>query len=151
MKTPNPEFFTQGGKKIAIDKASKFFRITITLEHLADLIAYMYDLKEIGVIDKNVDFAWTCSLFDLIIFAEIIENEVDFLDYLEKRIPLYQRAELHFSDEIDLLGHFLEHDLEFDEEMISKLTFFRLNKFSEDIDNYFERGGKKPIRKKKNT
>lgn len=149
MNSSSPEFKTEDGKNVLIDKSSKFYRITITLEHLADLIAYMYDLKEIGVIDKNIDFAWTCSIFDLMIFSEIIENEEDFMDYLDKRIPLYKRSELHFQDEIDLLGYFLEKNLEFDEKMIKGLTTFQLNKYSADIDKYFEKGGIKPKRKKK--
>ncbi|MPT33865.1 MAG: hypothetical protein E2604_01950 [Flavobacterium sp.] len=148
MNNDMPEFVSEDGTKVIINKDSKFFRITITLEHLADLVAYMYDLKEIGVIDKNIDFAWTCSLFDLLIFSEIIDNEEDFLDYLEQRIPLYQRSEMEFQDEIDILGYFLEHDLVFDEKMISRLSSFRLNKYGSSIDNYFEKGGAKPIRKK---
>jgi hypothetical protein len=88
---------------------------------------------------------------DLIIFTEILENETDFMDYLDKRIPLYKRSELNFQDEIDLLGHFLEHDLVFDENMINNLTNFQLIKFSSKFDEYFENWGNKPERKGKNS
>lgn len=145
---PKAVFYTSSGKKIYIDNSLPIFRVTITLEHLSGLISYMYDLKEIGVIDKNVDFAWTCSIFDLIIFSEIIENESDFIEYLEKRIPLYQRPEMSISDEIDLLGYFLEEGLQFDEELLKGVTNFKLNKYSSDIDDYYERGQPKPKRKK---
>lgn len=144
----SPEFYDVKGNVIKIDKSKKIFRITITMEHLAGLIAYMYDLKELGIIDKKIDFAWTCSIFDLMIFSEIIENESDFIEYLEKRIPFYQRPELNFHDEIDILGHFLESGLNLDEDLIKGLTSFQLNNFSSDIDNYFEEGEPKPKRKK---
>jgi hypothetical protein len=150
-ESDDPIFYDSTGTKIHIDKGKKTYRITITLEHLGDLIAYMYDLKELGIIDKNVEFSWTCSVFDLIIFTEIIESETDFMNYLDKRIPLYKRSELNFQDEIDLLGHFLEHDLIFDEDMLKNLTNFQLNKYSSKIDEYFEKGGNKPTRKSKNS
>lgn len=142
----SPVFYDKENE-ITVDKSKKMFRITITMEHLADLIAYMFDLKELGIIESDVDFAWTCSVFDLLIFAELIESEDDFIEYLDKRIPLYQRPELNFQDEIDILGYFFEHDLEFDENLIKGLTSFQLNKFSADIDSYFEKGGTKPKRK----
>ena len=146
--SPQPEFYDDT-EVVYVDNSKKVFRITITLEHLADLIAYMFDLKELSVIDNEVDFAWTCSIFDLMIFSEIIDNEVDFIEYLEKRVPLYQRPELFFQDEIDVLGHFLKNSLVFDEELIHGLTNFQLYKYSEPIDAYFERRGAKPIRKQK--
>ncbi len=146
LENPQPSFYNKQNEVI-VDKSKKMFRITITMEHLADLITYMYDLKEIGVIDSNVDFAWTCSIFDLMVFSDVLETEQDFIDYLEKRIPLYRRPELEFRDEIDILGYFLEHDLEFDEKFIKGLTHFQLNKYSADIDNYFEKGAVKPKRK----
>lgn len=146
INTEEPAFYDKENE-IKIDKTKKMFRITITMEHLADLIAYMYDLKELGIIESGVDFAWTCSIFDLIVFSELIDSEKDFIDYLDKRIPLYQRPELNFHDEIDILGYFFEHDLEFDEELIKNLTSFQLNKYSAEIDEYFEKAGEKPKRK----
>ena len=147
LNTETPIFYDKENQ-IAIDKAKKIFRITITMEHLTDLIAYMYDLKELGVIEKDIDFAWTCSIFDLLVFSELMESEADFIDYLEQRIPLYQRPELYFHDELNILGYFFEHNLKFDEELIKDLASFQLNKYSVGIDNYFEQGGEKPKRKK---
>lgn len=146
LNTTKPVFKTSDGEEITIDKTKRIFRITITFEHLAGLIAYMYDLKELGVIDNNVDFAWTCSIFDLMIFSDILESENDFIDYLELRIKLYQRPEMTILDEIDLLGYFLEENLEFDESMIKDLTHFQLNGFADEINNYFEKSGVKPKR-----
>lgn len=142
----SPKFYDKK-TEVIVDKSKKMFRITITMEHLADLIAYMYDLKELGIIESGVDFSWTCSIFDLLVFSELIESENDFIEYLNKRIPLYKRPELNFHDELDILGHFFEHNLDFDEELIKGLKSFQLNKYSSAIDSYFEKGGPKPKRK----
>jgi hypothetical protein len=150
-KNENPIFINSDGSKIQVDKSKKTFRILITLDHLAGLVANMFDLKELGVIEKEVEFAWTCSMFDLIIFSEIIENENDFIDYLEKRIPLYKMPKIDPQDEINLLGYFLEHNLVFDEEKLKDLTTLQLQKFTSKIDAYFERRSSKPKRIIKNS
>jgi hypothetical protein len=144
---PNAFFYDQAGNKIFVDANKKSYRITVTLEHLASLISSLSDLKYLGIIDQKVDFAWTVSIYDLLIFSEILESEDDLIDYLDKRIPLYQRNQFQINDEIDFLGYFLDKKLIFDEKMVAGLQTFQLNQFSRDIDNYFEKGGIKPKRK----
>lgn len=146
--TASPDFYDGKGNSVTIDKSKKLFRITITLEHLSGYIANMHELKMLGVVEKDVEFAWTCSLFDLIIFSEIIENENDFIEYLEKRLPLYNNPHINVDDEIDFLGYFLDNDELVDKKALKKVSTYKLNKTSQDIDNYFQKGGPKPTRKK---
>ncbi|MDY3522018.1 hypothetical protein PG614_10285 [Riemerella anatipestifer] len=144
----NPHFFDDKKNLITIDKTKKTFRITITLEHLSGYIANMHELKMLGIVEKDVEFAWNCSLFDFMIFSEIIENEDDFIEYIEKRIPLYYNPSINVSDEIDFLGYFLETGELVDKKILKKASFFQLNKTSQEIDNYFQKGGVKPKRKR---
>lgn len=144
----SPEFYDNKGNPVNIDKSKKLFRVTVTLEHLSGYIANMHELKMLGILDNDVEFAWTCSLFDLIIFSEIIEKEGDFIDYLEKRLPLYTNPNFSVDDEIDLLGYFLEKGELVDKKSLKKVDNYKLNKTSQDIDNYFQKGGPKPQRKK---
>ncbi len=148
QENEHPCFYEKNGTSVPIDKKKKTFRVTITLDNLAGFLASMYDLKELNIIASNVGFCWNCSIFDLVVFSEILESETDFVEYLEKRIPLYARPELNFDDEIQLLGHFLENNLDLDENLIKELSGFTLNNFSEAIDNYFENNGPKPKRKR---
>lgn len=144
----SPEFYDNKGTIVVIDKTKKLFRITITLEHLSGYIANMHELKMLGIVQNDVEFAWTCSLFDLIIFSEILENEDDFIEYLEKRLPLYNNPDVNVDDEIDFLGYFLDNGELVDKKALKKVSTYKLNKTSEDIDNYFQKGGPKPKRKK---
>lgn len=146
--SPSSDFYDGKGNTITIDKSKKLFRITITLEHLSGYIANMHELKMLGVVDDDVEFAWTCSLFDLIIFSEILENEDDFIEYLEKRLPLYNNPDVSVDDEIDFLGYFLDNGELVDKNALKKVSTYKLNKTSQDIDNYFQKGGPKPKRKK---
>jgi hypothetical protein len=144
----NPEFYDNKGKIVNLDKSKKLFRVTVTLEHLSGYIANMHELKMLGIVANDVEFAWTCSLFDLMIFSEIIENEDDFIEYLDKRLPLYNNPNVNVDDEIDFLGYFLDNGELVDKKVLKKTTSYKLNKTSQDIDVYFQKRGPKPKRKK---
>lgn len=101
-----------------------------------------------GIVEPDVEFAWNCSLFDLMIFSDILENEDDFIEYLEQRIPLFTSEKIRVNDEIDLLGYFLENGKLVDEKLLKKVDEYSLNKTSQEIDAYFQKGGKKPKKKR---
>ncbi len=141
-------FYDNQGLTITVDNKKKTFRITITLEHLSGFISKLHELKKLGIVKPEVDFAWNCSLFDLMIFSEILENEDDFIDYLEQRIPLFTNPKIRVNDEIDLLGYYLENDKLVDDKLLKKVDNYSLNKTSQEIDEYFQKGGKKPKKKR---
>lgn len=138
----SPIFTKDNGETILVDKSKKIFRITITLEHLSGYLVNLNDLIAIGALNSSM--AWTCSLFDLMIFSEIIENENDFIDYLEKRIPLYSEHRLTVNDEIDLLGYYLEHCKLIDESDLEDMDNFLLTKYSSKIDEFIDGNAQKP-------
>ena len=92
------------------------------------------------------------SLYDLMIFSYLIEGEDAFQDYINNRLGLYERSDIQFSDEIDILGYYFEGNFplpaEKENERISMIGY------KDDIDTYYTRkdvgmpGGIKP--KKKN-
>ncbi|MBA0882458.1 hypothetical protein [Flavobacterium undicola] len=146
---PNAVFYNKEGITVPIDVSKKIFRITITLEQLTGFLSSLDDLQILGIVENNVQFAWTLSLFDLMIFSEILENEYDFIDYLEQRIELYSNTAVHVDDEIDFLGQFLDTGKLVDHKLLKKADSYRLNKTSGDIDRYFLKGGEKPRKKRK--
>ncbi|MFI8605969.1 hypothetical protein ACIGCP_16000 [Cellulophaga baltica] len=148
IENDNNSFYDKQGKIINVDNTKKTFRVTITLEHLSGYISNLHELKELGIVELDVEFAWNCSLFDLMIFSDILENEDDFIEYLEQRIPLFTSEKIRINDEIDLLGHFLENGKLVDEKLLKKVDDYSLNKTSQEIDAYFQNGGKKPKKKR---
>lgn len=144
----NNSFYDSQGNLMSVDNKKKTFRITITLEHLSGYISNLHELKELGIVEPDVEFAWNCSLFDLMIFSDILENEDDFIEYLEQRIPLFTSEKIRVNDEIDLLGYFLENGKLVDEKLLKKVDDYSLNKTSQEIDEYFQKGGKKPKKKR---
>jgi len=148
IKNEENPIFVDDKTDIIIDKSKKCFRVTITLEQLSNYLANIHELKILGAIGNEIEMAWTCSLFDLMIFSEIIENEDDFIDYLEKRIPLYNDIRVDVDDEIDFLGYYLENGELIDKKAIKGKDSFRFHKMSSAINDYFEKGGPKPTKKR---
>ncbi|ADV47561.1 hypothetical protein Celal_0211 [Cellulophaga algicola DSM 14237] len=148
LEDDNNSFYDKQGNLINVDNTKKTFRLTITLEHLSGFISNLHELKELGIVKPDVEFAWNCSLFDLMIFSDILENEDDFIEYLEQRIPLFTSEKIRVNDEIDLLGYFLENGKLVDEKLLKKVDDYSLNKTSQEIDEYFQKGGKKPRKKR---
>lgn len=138
-ESERPCFVAKDGKEVIIDKHKKSYRISVSLDHLGGLMTNLYDLKELDIIAKDIDFAWAVSLYDLMIFSEILENEGDFKEYLDQRINLYKRSNIEIPDEISLLGYFLkEGNIKFDGKKINNLDTFKIEKnYSSIIDEYF--------------
>jgi len=147
VESNDNSFYDKKGNLINVENTKKTFRLTITLEHLSGFISNLHELKELGIVKPEVEFAWNCSLFDLMIFSEILENEDDFIDYLEQRIPLFTSPKIHVNDEIDLLGYFLENEKLVNEKLLKRVDDYSLNKNSQEIDDYFQKGGIKPKKK----
>ncbi|TDX00454.1 hypothetical protein [Dinghuibacter silviterrae] len=104
--------YAKGGAShtLKIDKSveKNIYRITVTYEQLSVVGLELQNLIASGVIDKNYRGAWIVSLYDLMTFRDLIENEKDFKEYLDYRLGLYDRTDLSFMDEIAVLGFYFD-------------------------------------------
>ncbi|WP_348812441.1 hypothetical protein [Flavobacterium maritimum] len=66
-------------------------------------------LIESGVLSADYKWVLIISLYDLMIFADLMENENDFKENIENKLKLYERNNIEFQDEIDILVFFLEN------------------------------------------
>jgi hypothetical protein len=109
--SPIFEYVEDGTRKtLTIDKSKvmSIFKISVTFEHFSAIAANLRYLIDSNVLSEDFKWTWIVSIFDLMVFADIIENEEDFKNYLQNRLALYDRNDIEFSDEIDILGYFLE-------------------------------------------
>lgn len=139
-----PEFrYTDNnqGKTLTIDKSKNYqsIKISVTYEHLSTVSVNLKYLIETGVLSAAYKWTWIVSLHDLMIFADMIESEVDFKEYLQNRLGLYERNDIEFNDEIDILGYFFENlfplKAEKENEIIMMLSY------KDGIDTYYTRTG----------
>lgn len=109
-----PEFRYNANAKqniLTIDKSKqyKIIKISVMYEHLSSVSVNLKYLIESGVLSSVYKWTWIVSLYDLMIFSDLIENENDFKTYIDNRLGLYERNDVEFQDEIDILGFFFEN------------------------------------------
>lgn len=145
-ESQTPAFETTEGKTVSPINKKNIFRISISFSYVGSIIASLSKLQEVGIIDENSNFAWTLNIFDLIPFVELMASEDMFIDYLNKRLPLYNDKRLVNVDEMDMLGLYFDNDLKIDN-AFKHFDSVQLYQYKKDIDNYFEKKGKKPSKK----
>jgi hypothetical protein len=147
LLSENSFFNDDKGKEILPINRKNVFRISVSFSYVGSIISSLNELKDFNVIDKSAEFAWAINIFDLIPFSELIVSEDQFIDYLSKRIPMYEDKRLSHIDEMNMLGLYFENDLKIDPAFKNSSSVY-LNAYKDDIDNYFDYGGEKPVKKK---
>lgn len=137
-------------KTLEIDKQNikSYYKITVTFEHLSSIGTNLRHLISAGVMSEEYKWSWIVSLFDLMVFADLIPTEEQFKNYLDNRLALYEREDLDFNDELDILGYAMEGH--FPLAPADPDQYFQMLKFSDEIDQYYNTvgmglpGAKKP-------
>ena len=142
--TENPEFrYTDNnqGKTLTIDKVKNYktIKISVTYEHFSTVSVNLNYLIESGVLSADYKWTWIVSLYDLMIFADLIESEADFKEYLQNRLGLYERNDIEFQDEIDILGYFFENLFPLKEEKVNERIL--MLSYKDNIETYYTRTG----------
>lgn len=139
MNNKVPEFkYIEHGKScvLVIDKStiSNYLKISVMREHLGVISANLSHLIKSGVLSQSYKWSWIISIFDLMVFSDLIDSENDFKDYLANRIYLYEQENVICVDEIDILGCFLEDMLPLSSEE-DELNV--IQGFTKGIDEYY--------------
>lgn len=139
---PTFEYIEANSRKtLSIDKSvvQNFIKISVTFEHFSAISTNLKYLINSGILSPEFKWTWVVSLYDLMIFTDLIENEEDFREYLKYRMALYDRDDIEFSDEIDILGYFIEGNFPLAEEKEDELI--HILGFSDNIDAYYTKSG----------
>lgn len=114
QENDNPDFELLDGTLINPKNKEKIYRISISFSFVGTLISSISKLQQYGIIDENSEFAWALNIYDLMVFADLIDSEEIFMDYLDKRLHLYNNEKLSSTDELDLLALYFTNDLKVD-------------------------------------
>lgn len=142
----NSTFEISTGEVVSPKNKNKIYRISISFSVVGTLISALSKLQQYGIVDENSEFAWAINIYDLMVFTDLVESEKMFMDYLDKRLPLYNNERLATTDEMDLLGLYFTKDLKIGN-LTKRSDTVQLYEFKKNIDNYFERGGPRPFKK----
>lgn len=144
--SPDVVFILPNKQEVRPLNMDNIFKISISFSFAGTILSGLIRLRELGVVEQEADFSWTINIYDLFAFSELIESETQFIDYLKKRIPLYQKESLAHNDEMDMLGFYFFDDLQIAKEhqKTEQLTLA----YKAPIDNFFDHGGAKPVKRK---
>jgi hypothetical protein len=123
--------------KISRDNFDHITICAVTLDPFTELAAQVQHLKQIGI-DVGAQPIWAISIDDLRVYADIFDNPLIFLHFVEERMRAFKSELIQTEDELDHLGLYLKHniytqyvrELNLDGEII-------WHGYRSDIDGYF--------------
>ena len=128
------------------------YRITVTFEQLSIVGMELRNLVLASILDKAYADTWIISIYDLMVFRDLIASEAEFTEYLRFRMSLYSREDIVFLDEIAVLGFYF--DCGFPLSPPREHQVITMTGYDKDINEYYcqkEMGllAKKPVNKQK--
>ncbi len=108
----NIPLFNQDREKVGELRKSDFEKVVIcpvTLDPFTEMAAQIQHLRKIGV-DVGSAPVWAISLDDLRVYADIFENPLRFLHYVDERMLAFKSELIELDDELDHLGLYLKHN-----------------------------------------
>ena len=135
-------FYDKKHNKIGELSRSDFRHVTIcavTIDPFTEIAAKVQHLHDIGL-DVGSEPVWSISVDDLQIYADVFENPLLFLHYVEQRMCAFQSTTVQCEDEIEHLGLYLQHNhysTHVKEIQDKPETYIQLIGYREDIDKFF--------------
>jgi len=83
--------------------------LAITLDPFTELAARAQQLKAVGI-DVGPHAVWALSLDDLRVYANMFNNPLSFLHYVEQRLRAARTSLVDLNDEFDHFGLYLQHN-----------------------------------------
>ena len=111
----------------------------VTLDPFTEIAAQVQHLHKIGM-DIGTEPVWSLSVDDLQIYADVFENPLLFLHYVEQRMCAFRSDVVRCNDEIDHLGLYLIHNhySSHVEDIHSQSgAHIQFTGYSEDVDKFF--------------
>lgn len=134
--------FDKDHNKVGELRKADFRQITIcpvTLDPFTEMAAQVQHLRNIGV-DVGSHPVWALSLDDLRVYADIFEDPLWFLHYVDQRMCAFQSDIIQVDDELDHLGLYLKHNnysLHAEKMRGTSGALINFTGYRSDIDKFF--------------
>jgi len=142
LENENAEFRTKKREKFIV-KSSDFddvIFVSLNLEPLGSWSMQVKATNEIGYFQPN-HFPLIISLYDLVIFTDIIDNPILFFQYIKKRKEFLSEGKFNVWEELDLFGHYIEGGLRVNslKEMTEKenITVLHMDITTDKFNDYY--------------
>ena len=102
----------EDGVEVARLRRSNFRQVTVmavTADTFTELAARAQHLKNVGI-NVGERAVWSLSIDDLRVYADLFDNPLSFLHFVEQRMLAVQNDRVDLNDEIDHFGLYLAHN-----------------------------------------
>lgn len=117
----------------------------ISQERFDEFTSNPHFVSETNLFNNN-ELPWAINVFDLYVITDILDNPIDLIDYIYRRVSYSGRNSTYIHDELDWLGYYMEDRLRGVRENIDNTEFnmimFEPN--STKFDDYYIKGLEKP-------
>ena len=106
-------FYDKNRNKVGSLSKRSFAHVTvcaISLDPFTELAAQAQHLKKIGV-DVGKHPVWSISIDNLREYADVFDNPLVFLHFVEERMRAFQSEVIKVNNELDHLGLYLKHNM----------------------------------------
>lgn len=106
------EFKTKNGELVSINLKDfdEIVIVSLTLEPVGNLSMSIKATNDIGYFNDG-HFPWIISIYDLVVIAELIENPIMLIHYINRRKKFLSHKLLSAYEELDLFSYFLSNGL----------------------------------------
>lgn len=136
-----PQFKLKNREIISLDMKiyDHIYLINVTLENFSSISTMTHKLNKFELYKSN-EFPWSVNINDLKIISDFIQFPAQFLHYLKKRVELANKdfsshPEVYTTDELDLLGDYLEGNLYFED--YKEYSSIMLDDYSPYFNEYY--------------
>jgi len=139
---PEVPIFDEARSEVARLKRADFRQVTIlamSLDAFTELAARAHHLSKVGL-ELGPRPVWALSIDDLRVYADVINNPLIFLHYVEQRMRSVANQRIDLDDEMDHLGLYLAQNNydQFAREFGGGVDgHLRFNGYREPIDEYY--------------
>lgn len=136
------EFSTDKSGKFKIRKEDfdEIVIVSLTLEPVGNLAISIKTTDSLGYFKEGY-FPWIISIYDLIVFRDMIDNPFMFIHYIRKRKQFLSHNHVTTYEETDMLGYFLYNGLNIDNLLRDSEgnanSYIMLEPNTDAINNYY--------------
>ncbi|MFH2498617.1 hypothetical protein [Morganella morganii] len=143
----DPELRYKNKKKINLDLSdvNNVILMPLSQERFDEFTSNPHFFSESGIFDNN-ELPWAINIFDLYVVIDILDNPIDFIDYIQRRVSYSGRSSVYIHDELDWLGYYVFDRLMGVRDNIDNTEYLMvmIEPNSIKFDDYYIKGKDKP-------
>lgn len=131
--------FRSRSKKVQImrDNFNHKFLVIATLEPIGHIVSLIRRDNELGLFDGK-HFPYAVSIYDLMVIRDVFDFATLFPFYLQRRQEFFSNSKVLVSDEIDVIGTFLNSKLHIDHFSPNhEYDFIQIEGFLDEFNQYY--------------